>query len=205
MARENSDRYPPPRSQHPRLLEKYGAYCQGCGCDFTDKPNDLEVDHIRPKSDGGTDAYENLTLLCPPCNRSKSDTMTLTGLQQRNRREGILRPENEINLKLGRGANNKWRAAFEAAELLAAEAPDEWAAYKAAETQVARKYPEMWEARVVWGGNVVYGWRTKRSMDADLKRAKAKLEMAAPRDELPDEWAAIEEYESKRRRWRWRR
>ena len=188
MARENSDRYPPPRSQHPRLLEKYGAYCQGCGCDFTDKPNDLEVDHIRPKSDGGTDAYENLTLLCPPCNRSKSDTMTLTGLQQRNRREGILRPENEINLKLGRGANNKWRAAFTAVqELLAAEASDEWAAYKMAEAQLARTYPDEWM------GLVVSDWTDKRSADARLEREKAKLKMAAP----PDEWAALEEYESK--------
>ena len=74
--------HPPSRSQHPRLLEKYGAYCQGCGCDFTDNPSALEVDHIWPRSEGGTDAYENLTLLCPPCNRTKSDTMTITGLQQ---------------------------------------------------------------------------------------------------------------------------
>ena len=198
MARENSDRYPPPRSQHPRLLEKYGAYCQGCGCDFTDNPNDLEVDHIWPRSEGGTDAYENLTLLCPPCNRTKSDTMTITGLQQRNRREGILRPENEVNLKLGRGANDKWRAAFAAVEeLLAQEAPGEWAAYKTMKAQRAqdyeacmgRKLPDFWD---------VAGWRDDRSKDERLERKKAALKKAAPPDKYPDEWAAYEEYESKK-------
>ncbi len=208
MARENSDRYPPPRSQHPRLLEKYGAYCQGCGCDFTDNPNDLEVDHIRPKSDGGTDAYENLTLLCPPCNRSKSDTMTLTGLQQRNRREGILRPENEFRLKIGRGANNKWRAAFAAVEeLLAQEAPDEWAAYKTAKTQADQDYEAFSGQKLSdlydvmgWRSDFydVKGWRNKRRADERLKRKKAELKKAAAPDKYPDEWAAYEEYESKK-------
>ncbi len=95
-------RYPPPRSQHERLLLDFGAFCQGCGRDYSFDPRVLEVDHIRPKSDGGTDAYGNLTLLCPPCNRAKLDRMTLTGLQEQNRKEGHLLPENEKNIKLGR-------------------------------------------------------------------------------------------------------
>ena len=190
--------HPPSRSQHSRLLEKYGAYCQGCGCDFTDNPSALEVDHIWPRSEGGTDAYENLTLLCPPCNRTKSDTMTITGLQQRNRREGILRPENDVHLKLGRGAKNKWRAAFAAVEeLLAQEAPGEWAAYKTMKAQRAqdyeacmgRKLPDFWD---------VAGWRDDRSKDERLERKKAALKKAAPPDKYPDEWAAYEEYESKK-------
>lgn len=178
--------HPPSRSQHPRLLEKYGAYCQGCGCDFTNNPSALEVDHIWPRSEGGTDAYENLTLLCPPCNRTKSDTMTITGLQQRNRREGILRPENEVHLKLGRGAKNKWRAAFAAVEeLLAQEAPEEWAAYKAAEAQLARANPDKWEQYVV------ANWANKRSADARLKRKKAAYKEAQNLTlAYPDEWAA---------------
>ena len=195
MARQNSDRYPPPRSQLDRLLEKYGAYCQGCGCDFTDKPNDLEVDHIRPKSDGGTDAYENLALLCLRCNRTKSDTMTLTGLQLHNRREGVLLPLNEANLKLGRGTNFKWRAALAAVEeLLAAEAPDEQAAYKAAEAQLAKAYPDEWEELIV------SEWAKKRSADARLEAAGELLANMAP-----DEWAAykaaMEEYQAAEAAW----
>ncbi len=146
--------YPSSRSQHPLLLEKYGAYCQGCGRNFSGKPSALEVDHIRPKSDDGTDAFENLTLLCPACNRTKSDKMTLTGLQLHNRREGVLLPKNEANLKLGRGANNEWRAAFmEALQQLAQAAPEEWQALQEAqaarwlvEATLQETAPEEWEA-----------------------------------------------------------
>ena len=102
-------RHPSPRSQHGKLLEQFGAFCQGCGRDYRFDPRVLEVDHIRPKSDGGSDAYDNLTLLCPPCNRVKMDRMTLTGLQSQNRRDGHLLPENEKNLKLGRGAPKRRR------------------------------------------------------------------------------------------------
>ena len=94
-------RYPPPREQHQRLLDDIGAYCQGCGANYAFDPRVLEVDHIRPKADGGSDAYDNLTLLCPPCNKVKRDRMTLTGLQQDNRKEGYLKPENEPNLRHG--------------------------------------------------------------------------------------------------------
>ena len=106
MPQTLNNRYPSPRSQHGRLVEEYGAFCQGCGREYSGDPRVLEVDHIRPKSDGGTDIYDNLALLCPPCNRAKGDTMTLTGLQKMNRREGYLIPENEAHLKLGRGAGS---------------------------------------------------------------------------------------------------
>ncbi len=102
-------RHPRPRLQHGKLLEQFDAYCQGCGRDYNFDPRVLEVDHIRPKSDGGSDAYDNLTLLCPPCNRVKMDRMTLTGLQSQNRRDGHLLPENEKNLKLGRKAPKRRR------------------------------------------------------------------------------------------------
>ena len=97
-------RYPLPRSQHGGLITDIGAYCQGCGRDYGFDPRVLEVDHVRPKADGGSDAYDNLTLLCPPCNREKRDRLTLTGLQQFNRKEGHLIPENERNIRHGRGS-----------------------------------------------------------------------------------------------------
>ena len=102
-------RYPPPRSQHERLLLDVGPFCQGCGRDYNFDPRVLEVDHVSPKSDGGTDAYENLTLLCPPCNKEKRDKITLTGLQERNRKNGHLLPQNEGNLRRGRGAASSAR------------------------------------------------------------------------------------------------
>ena len=71
---------PPSRIWHRGLVEELGAFCQGCGRDYNFDPRVLEVDHIRPKSDGGLDAYDNLTLLCPPCNRSKSTDPMLENL-----------------------------------------------------------------------------------------------------------------------------
>ncbi len=94
--------YPAPRSQHSKLLTDTGAFCQGCGADYTFDPRVLEVDHINPRSQGGTDAYENLTLLCPPCNKEKRDRYTLIGLQQANRSAGWMK--NEANLRMGRAA-----------------------------------------------------------------------------------------------------
>ena len=93
-------RYPVPRTQHGKLLTDIGAFCQGCGMDYTFDPRVLEVDHINPRSQGGTDAYENLTLLCPPCNKEKRDRYTLIGLQQANRGAGHMKNEN--NLRMGR-------------------------------------------------------------------------------------------------------
>lgn len=97
-----SKRYPPPRTQHDNLLIELGAYCQGCGHNYSFDPRVLEVDHVLPKTDGGTDAYANLTLLCPPCNKEKRDRLTLSGLQDQNRRNGYLKPENEANISRGR-------------------------------------------------------------------------------------------------------
>ena len=100
-------RYPTPRTQHGKLLADLGAFCQGCGRNYAFDPRVLEVDHVSPRSDGGTDAYENLTLLCPPCNKEKRDKITLTGLQERNRKEGHLLPQNEGNIRRGRGVSPK--------------------------------------------------------------------------------------------------
>ena len=95
-------RYPAPRTQHGKLLLDIGAFCQGCGADYGFDTRVLEVDHINPRSQGGTDAYDNLTLLCPPCNKEKRDRFTLVGLQQHNRANEYMR--NEGNLRMGRVA-----------------------------------------------------------------------------------------------------
>ena len=88
---------------HGDLIARYGgAFCQGCGRDFTFDPRILIIDHIRPKADGGGDDFNNLTLLCDPCNRVKLDKLTLSGLQDKNRKDGNLC---EQNLRLGKYAS----------------------------------------------------------------------------------------------------
>ena len=102
-------RHPPPRSQHGKLLIDIGPFCQGCGRNYGFDTRVLEVDHIRPRSDGGSDAYDNLTLLCPPCNKEKRDRRTLTGLQDDNRKNGHLTTENERNIRHGRARTTRRR------------------------------------------------------------------------------------------------
>ena len=54
-----------------RLYGEQGGGCMGCREHF--RPQNLEVDHIIPRSKGGTDHLENLQLLCGHCNRVKGD------------------------------------------------------------------------------------------------------------------------------------
>ena len=51
-------------------IERTGfTFCVLCQKQFN--VADLTVDHIIPRSKGGTDATKNLTLLCTPCNTRK--------------------------------------------------------------------------------------------------------------------------------------
>ncbi|MHB1758518.1 MAG: RNA-guided endonuclease IscB, partial [Leptospirillum sp.] len=49
------------------LLEKWQRTCAYCGA----KDVPLEIDHIHPRSKGGTDRVSNLTLACHVCNQKK--------------------------------------------------------------------------------------------------------------------------------------
>ncbi|OCX68842.1 RNA-guided endonuclease IscB [Acidithiobacillus thiooxidans] len=51
------------------LLEKWGRKCAYCDAEHTP----LTIDHIHPKSKGGSDRVSNLTLACVPCNQRKSN------------------------------------------------------------------------------------------------------------------------------------
>ena len=52
------------------LLEKWGRKCAYCDAENTS----LEIDHIRPRSKGGSNRESNLTLACRSCNQSKDNT-----------------------------------------------------------------------------------------------------------------------------------
>ena len=69
------------------LLAQYGQKCQGCDRTFDDARY-LELDHNTPRSDGGLNHITNRVLLCSPCNRAKSNTLTLSGLRLLNRKNG---------------------------------------------------------------------------------------------------------------------
>ena len=60
--------------------------CAGCGREL-ELPF-MELDHILPRNDGGSNDITNRVLLCAPCNRKKRADLTLTGLRKANKRDG---------------------------------------------------------------------------------------------------------------------
>jgi RNA-directed DNA polymerase len=54
-----------------RLLKHQGGRCRGCGLYFTED-DPIEVDHITPKSQGGSQRFDNLQLLHRHCHRRKT-------------------------------------------------------------------------------------------------------------------------------------
>lgn len=62
-----------------RIFERDGGHCWYCGLDLTsfERGSDcVQVDHVLPKSKGGTNADSNLVLSCRDCNYGKK-TKTL--------------------------------------------------------------------------------------------------------------------------------
>ena len=76
-------------AMYRHLLGQHGPKCQGCDRVFDD-PRYLDLDHNTPRSDGGINHISNRILLCGPCNRLKSNTLTLSGLQKENRKLGYM-------------------------------------------------------------------------------------------------------------------
>jgi 5-methylcytosine-specific restriction endonuclease McrA len=64
------------------VYRKYNYHCTSCNIkcvhpnkDNYNQPNAATLDHIIPKSKGGSHTYDNVTLLCRLCNTKKSDKM----------------------------------------------------------------------------------------------------------------------------------
>lgn len=60
--------------QRFRILNRDGHRCQLCGRRAPDV--ELEIDHIIPRSKGGTDFDTNLRALCRECNLGKRDALS---------------------------------------------------------------------------------------------------------------------------------
>ena len=63
------------------LIDRDGLRCQGCGWE-PHHADYLQVDHNKPKSLEGSDDMDNLALLCDPCNRKKSNKLTIHQLRE---------------------------------------------------------------------------------------------------------------------------
>ena len=69
------------------LIQNEGVVCKGCLRKFDDERY-LDLDHNVPRSDGGINHISNRMLLCGPCNRAKSNMLTLSGLRRLNKKNG---------------------------------------------------------------------------------------------------------------------
>ena len=68
-ARTDLGKLPKPSTHKQGLYGEQGGDCNGCGTHF--RIVDFHIDHIVPKSKGGTDVRSNLQLLCGNCNLRK--------------------------------------------------------------------------------------------------------------------------------------
>ena len=83
---------------HDILINQFGLKCWGCNFIPPDKRY-LQLDHIIPKIDGGTNDIDNRALLCQPCNLKKSSKMSLNALRKQNKRDGHIQPNLPIDLQ----------------------------------------------------------------------------------------------------------
>jgi 5-methylcytosine-specific restriction endonuclease McrA len=67
-----------------RIIERDGSACMWCGREYP--PERLTLEHIRERSQGGTDAQDNLGLACEPCNQDRSNHPILKWIGARQRR-----------------------------------------------------------------------------------------------------------------------
>lgn len=91
------------------LLEKFGRQC--CYCGRKDIP--LQVEHIVPKSRGGSNRASNLCLACEPCNTTKGTQDVQSFLKKQPERLACLLAQAKAPLKDAAAVNALRRALFE--------------------------------------------------------------------------------------------
>ena len=85
---KRSEKLPNYRTHKHTLFGKQEGLCNGCRTQFPFR--NMTVDHIVPKSQGGTDHEDNLQLLCGACNSTKGQG-TQAELISRLKTQGVLR------------------------------------------------------------------------------------------------------------------
>lgn len=91
------------------LLEKWGRKCAYCGAENVP----LEIDHIHPRSKGGSNRVSNLTLACHDCNQRKSNTSVELFLQKQPERLKKILAQAKSPLRDAAAVNSVRRALFQ--------------------------------------------------------------------------------------------
>jgi len=65
-----------PRDTHRRKITRRAVFARdGWACQYCGARSNLTVDHVIPKSKGGSSSWENIVASCAPCNRRKGDQL----------------------------------------------------------------------------------------------------------------------------------
>lgn len=91
------------------LLEKWGRKC--AYCDAENVP--LEIEHIQPKSRGGSNRVSNLALACVPCNQRKGSRDLAEFLAQDQKRLARIEAQRKAPLRDAAAVNSTRLALFE--------------------------------------------------------------------------------------------
>ena len=63
-----------PRDAHRRKITRRAVFARDSWtCQYCGSRSNLTVDHVIPRSKGGTSNWENIVASCAPCNRRKGD------------------------------------------------------------------------------------------------------------------------------------
>ncbi|GGA20294.1 MULTISPECIES: HNH endonuclease [unclassified Okeania] len=68
------------RKKKQQLIEDFGCYCWWCGKCLM--PEKLTIEHLLPRSKGGSNSKENLRLSCFKCNNSRGNSLYPPGWEQ---------------------------------------------------------------------------------------------------------------------------
>ena len=89
------------------LTDKFSVVCWGCG--FEPPSVDyLDLDHVLPVSEGGSNELHNRAVLCAPCNRRKGNRITLTALRRENSKAGKWYGNIPIDKRIDLRAAREW-------------------------------------------------------------------------------------------------
>jgi 5-methylcytosine-specific restriction endonuclease McrA len=65
-----------PRDAHKRKITRRAVFARdGWACQYCGARSNLTVDHLIPRSKGGSSNWENIVASCAPCNRRKGDRL----------------------------------------------------------------------------------------------------------------------------------
>jgi 5-methylcytosine-specific restriction endonuclease McrA len=65
-----------PRDSHKRKITRRAVFARdGWECQYCGARTSLTVDHVIPRSKGGSSTWDNIVTCCAPCNRRKGDRL----------------------------------------------------------------------------------------------------------------------------------